>query len=94
LENEKEILERQKNEMQIQQAHLNTLLDQKKALSEDYEVQLAKARQEAATYKAKIKEVHLGDFVKRIISVCPDEYRVVFERFYDRYLNFGKLDKY
>lgn len=56
LENEKEILERQKNEMQIQQAHLNTLLDQKKALSEDYEVQLAKARQEAATYKAKIKE--------------------------------------
>jgi len=56
LENEKAILERQKGEMEIQQAHLNTLLDQKKALSEDYEVQLAKARQEAATYKAKIKE--------------------------------------
>ena len=45
-------------------------------------------------YKDKIKEVYLEDFVKRIISVCPDEYRVVFERFYDRYLNFGKLDKY
>lgn len=56
LENEKEILEHQKSEMQIQQAYLNTLLDQKKALSEDYEVQLAKAKQEAATYKAKIKE--------------------------------------
>jgi len=56
LENEKEILEQQKSEIEIQQAHLNTLLEQKKALSEDYEVQLAKARQEAATYKAKIKE--------------------------------------
>lgn len=56
LENEKETLEQQKSEMQIQQAYLNTLLDQKKALSEDYEVQLAKAKQEAATYKAKIKE--------------------------------------
>ena len=45
-------------------------------------------------YKAKIKEVHLGDFVNAIINHCPDTYRVVFERFYDRYLNFGKLDKY
>lgn len=56
LETEKETLERQKTEMEIQQAYLNTLLDQKKAISEDYEVQLAKAKQEAATYKAKIKE--------------------------------------
>ena len=56
LEKEKETLENQKSEMQTQQAYLNTLLDQKKALSEDYEVQLAKAKQEAATYKAKIKE--------------------------------------
>ena len=45
-------------------------------------------------YKAKIKEVHLEDFVNAIIDYCPDAYRVVFERFYDRYLNFGKLDKY
>ena len=45
-------------------------------------------------YKAKIKDVTLEDFVNAIIRVCPDEYRVVFERFYDRYLNFGKLDKY
>ena len=42
--------------MEIQQAYLNTLLEEKKAISEDYEVQLAKAKQEAATYKAKIKE--------------------------------------
>jgi hypothetical protein len=45
-------------------------------------------------YKDKIKKVYLEDFVKRIISVCPDAYRVVFERFYDRYLNFDKLEKY
>ena len=45
-------------------------------------------------YKAKIKDVTLEDFVNAIINHCPDEYRVVFERFYDRYLNFGKLDKY
>ena len=45
-------------------------------------------------HKGKIKDVTLEDFVNAIIRVCPDEYRVVFERFYDRYLNFGKLDKY
>ena len=45
-------------------------------------------------HKGKIKEVHLEDFVNAIIDYCPDAYRVVFERFYDRYLNFGKLDKY
>lgn len=56
LENEKQTLELQKEEMEGQQAYLNTLLEQKKAVSEEYEVQLAKARQEAATYKAKIKE--------------------------------------
>ena len=56
LENEKQTLELQKEEMEGQQAYLNTLLEQKKAVSEEYEVQLAKARQEAATYKAKIKK--------------------------------------
>ena len=45
-------------------------------------------------HKGKIKDVTLEDFVNAIIRVCPDAYRVVFERFYDRYLNFGKLDKY
>ena len=42
--------------MQDHQAYLDSLLEEKKAVSEDYEVQLAKAKQEAATYKAKIKE--------------------------------------
>ena len=44
-------------------------------------------------YKNKIKQVYLEDFVNAIIINCPDEYREVFERFYDRYLNFDKLKK-
>lgn len=56
LEEEKAGLETQKAEMEEQQVYLNGLLDKKKALSADYEVQIAKAKQEAATYKAKIKE--------------------------------------
>lgn len=42
-------------------------------------------------YKNKIEEINLEDFVERIISVCPEEYATIFERFYDRYLNFDKL---
>ena len=42
-------------------------------------------------YKNKIKEIKLEDFVERIISICPEEYATIFERFYDRYLNFDKL---
>ncbi|MBR2458632.1 MAG: hypothetical protein IKB39_04885 [Bacteroidaceae bacterium] len=45
-------------------------------------------------YKEKIRNIHLEDFVNAIINNCPNEYRIVFERFYDRYLNFGKLEKY
>ena len=45
-------------------------------------------------YKEKIKSVDLEDFVDAIIHNCPDNYRIVFERFYDRYLNFDKLKKY
>ena len=45
-------------------------------------------------YKDKIKRVYLEDFVNAIINNCPDKYRVVFERFYDRYLNFAKLERY
>ena len=43
-------------------------------------------------YKNKIEEINLEDFVERIISVCPVEYATIFERFYDRYLNFDKLN--
>ncbi len=70
LETEKATLEQQKLEIERQQAQLDILLEQKKALSEDYEVQLAKARQEAATYKAKIKEDQ-----KKIAQIEAEERR-------------------
>ena len=44
-------------------------------------------------YQHKIKRIYLEDFVNKIISVCPEVYKDVFERFYDRYLNFDKLKK-
>ena len=43
-------------------------------------------------YRTKINSIHLEDFVKAIIINCPNEYRAVFERFNDRYLNFDKLN--
>ena len=45
-------------------------------------------------YRTKIKKIRLEDFVNAIIHNCPNEYRMAFERFYDRYLNFGKLEKF
>lgn len=45
-------------------------------------------------YKDKIKQVYLEDFVNAIINNSPTEYRVAFERFYDRYLNFEKLNNF
>ena len=42
-------------------------------------------------YRNKINSIHLEDFVNAIINNSPSEYRIVFERFYDRYLNFDKL---
>lgn len=42
-------------------------------------------------YKNKIKKIDLENFVNIIINNSPNEYRAVFERFYDRYLNFDKL---
>ena len=45
-------------------------------------------------YKNKIEEINLEDFVERIISVCPEEYATIFKRFYDRYLNFEKLNNF
>ena len=44
-------------------------------------------------YKGKINNINLEDFVYAIINNCPDKYRTVFECFYDRYLNFAKLEK-
>ena len=45
-------------------------------------------------YKNKIKNIYLEDFVNNIVSVCPEAYKSVFERFYDRYLNLDKLKEY
>ena len=45
-------------------------------------------------YKDKIKNIYLEEFVNNIVSVCPEAYKSVFERFYDRYLNFDKLKEY
>ena len=42
-------------------------------------------------YKHKIKSIDLEDFVDKIISVCSEVYKPIFERFYDRYLNWDKL---
>ncbi|MDO4293164.1 MAG: NlpC/P60 family protein [Eubacteriales bacterium] len=56
LEDKKSDLEAQKYELQEEQASMQEMLDEKKAASSDYEVQIAKARQEAATYKALIKQ--------------------------------------
>ena len=45
-------------------------------------------------HRTKINSMHLEDFVNAIINNSPTEYRVVFERFYDRYLNFKKLNNF
>lgn len=42
-------------------------------------------------YKNKIRQIDLEDFVERIISICSTEYKIIFERFKERYLNFEKL---
>ena len=59
----KESLEEQKSELQAaeyeleqEKASLQESLDEQKAVAADYDVQLAKAKQEAAAYKAKIKQ--------------------------------------
>ena len=59
----KESLEEQKSELQAaeyeleqEKASLQESLDEQKTIAADYDVQLAKAKQEAAAYKAKIKQ--------------------------------------
>lgn len=49
-------LETGKNELELEKTELNKLLEEKKQQEEDYETQLAKAKQEAAAYKAKLKQ--------------------------------------
>lgn len=56
LEEEEAELETCKFELEEEEGELNTMLDEKKAQEEDFENQIAKAKQEAAAYKAKIKQ--------------------------------------
>ena len=56
LEEEEEELQVSLNELEEEKAALDELLEEKKAESEEYETQIAKAKQEAAAYKAKIKQ--------------------------------------
>lgn len=43
-------------------------------------------------YKGKIKQIYLEDFVNRLIANSPSEYSATFCKFYDRYLNFDKVN--
>ena len=56
LEEEKSELETSKTELQEEQAYVEEVLEQKKQEYENYNTVLAKARQEAAAYTAKIKQ--------------------------------------
>lgn len=56
LEGEKAELEAQQHELEEEKDSLETLLAEKQAAYDDYEVQLAKAKQEAAVYKANVKK--------------------------------------
>ncbi|NTV77864.1 MAG: hydrolase Nlp/P60 [Clostridiales bacterium] len=55
LEDEKSELEATKCEYEEEKAALEVALEEKRAVSENYETQLAKAKQEALAYKTKIK---------------------------------------
>lgn len=56
LEIEKSELEAEEGELEEEQAGLKEMLAIKQAEAENYEVEIAKARQEAAAYKTKIKQ--------------------------------------
>lgn len=56
LEEEKSELETSKTELEEEQAYVEEVLEQKKQEYENYNVVLAKAKQEAAAYTAKIKQ--------------------------------------
>lgn len=56
LEDEKSELEASKHELEEEQVRMEELLDEKKQEYENYNLQIAKAKQEAAAYKTKIKQ--------------------------------------
>ena len=55
LEEEKSELEAQQGELEEEQTEMEAILEEKQAEYDNYEVQLAQAKQEAAVYKANIK---------------------------------------
>ena len=56
LEEEQAELQASQHELEEEQAALDALMAEKKAQAEDFENQITKAKQEAAAYKAKIKQ--------------------------------------
>lgn len=56
LEDKKSDLETQKYELEEEKAAMQEMMDEKKAASADYDAQIARVRQEAAAYKAQIKQ--------------------------------------
>ncbi len=56
LEEEQEELETAHYELEMEKADLDQMLEQKRIEAEDYDTQIAKAKQDAAAYKAKIKQ--------------------------------------
>lgn len=44
-----------------------------------------------AKYRYKVQSISLDEFVKSLITNCPPEYSQIYERFYNRYLDFGKI---
>lgn len=56
LEDKKSDLETQKYELEEEQASMQQMIDKKKSQANDFDAQIAKAKQEAAAYKALIKQ--------------------------------------
>ena len=45
-----------------------------------------------AEYRHKVQSLSLEDFVERLIANCPPEYINIYNRFYNRYLDFRKIE--
>lgn len=71
LEEEMAELEAQQHELLEEQESLEIILEEKQALYDDYEVQLARARQEAAVYKANIKKQN--DAIRKLEREAADK---------------------
>ena len=77
LEDEKAELEAQRHELEEEQASLEAILTEKKAAYDNYETQLAKAKQEAAIYKANIKKQN--DEIKKLEAYLAGEQEMILQ---------------